>query len=123
MRPSVLPWYFMDAYGQEQGPVPSSKLRKNLECGGISQALQVRLPNWDRYFKVEELWSSREAWVETRWMCEIAILQAELVEPVLVTALCVLVGWEAGHAVLTRAALESNWRVEERHKDGVRSSD
>ena len=28
-----------------------------------------------------------------RWMCEIAILQAELVEPVLVTALCVLVGW------------------------------
>jgi len=51
----------MDAYGQEQGPVSSAKLRKNLECGGISQALRVRLPNWDRFFKVEELWPSREA--------------------------------------------------------------
>mmetsp|Transcript_11330 Transcript_11330/g.26065 ORF Transcript_11330/g.26065 Transcript_11330/m.26065 type:complete len:223 (+) Transcript_11330:71-739(+) len=59
MKP-VLPWFYLDDYGQEQGPLPSTKLREMSTSGAVSPALLVRLPNWDRHFAVEELWSNSE---------------------------------------------------------------
>eukprot|EP00930_Biecheleria_cincta_P054774 TRINITY_DN41180_c0_g1_i1.p1 TRINITY_DN41180_c0_g1~~TRINITY_DN41180_c0_g1_i1.p1 ORF type:complete len:294 (+),score=39.45 TRINITY_DN41180_c0_g1_i1:72-953(+) len=57
----VLPWFYIDVYGQEQGPVPGSSLRAMLQHGRMPQGFLVRLLNWDRHFTVEELWPSPDA--------------------------------------------------------------
>mmetsp|Transcript_116156 Transcript_116156/g.231594 ORF Transcript_116156/g.231594 Transcript_116156/m.231594 type:complete len:323 (-) Transcript_116156:3-971(-) len=51
-------WYYLDARGQEFGPLPSSAMRELYESGYFppGRALLVRMPHWSHPMPVGDIW-------------------------------------------------------------------